>query len=104
MCIRVDANGCGDGEDTHVSVYAYLMKGRNDDNLSWPFEEEVTITLLNQLADGNHHTRSVSFPDNEASRKVVSSEMAITGYGFSKFITHSRLDIHYLKDDCQLSN
>ena len=30
MCIRVDANGDG---DTRVSVYAYLMKGKNDNNL-----------------------------------------------------------------------
>ena len=49
MCIKVDADGNDDGAGTHVSVYAYLMRGRNDDNLSWPFTGEVTITLLNQL-------------------------------------------------------
>ena len=101
MCIRVDANGCGDAAGTHVSVYAYLMKGRNDDNLPWPFTGEVTITLLNQLADKNHHTYTVSFPqDDEASRRVVDDERARAGYGFSTFISHSRLDAQYLKDDC----
>ena len=41
-----------------ISVLASLMKGRNDENSSWPFTGEVTITLLNQLEDENHHTRS----------------------------------------------
>ena len=36
MCISVNANGNGDGKGTHVSVYAYLMKGENDDLLTWP--------------------------------------------------------------------
>ena len=30
MCIKVDTNRSGDNADTHVSVYAYPMKGRND--------------------------------------------------------------------------
>ena len=107
MCIRVDANGYDDAPDTHVSVYVYLTKGMNDDNLSWPFTGEVTITLLNQLADENHHTRSVSFPqDHQASRRVVRSERSSKGYGWSKFISHDKLDFdatlncQYLKDDC----
>ena len=62
MCIKVDADGFDDGTDTYVSVFAYLMKGKNDDNLPWPFTGEVTITLLNQLADKNHYTDTVTFP------------------------------------------
>ena len=101
MCVSVNANGDGDAADTHVSVFAYLMKGRNDDTLPWPFPEKVTFTLLNQLGDNNHHTRTVSFPpDDETSRRVVYGERACAGYGFSTFITHSRLDAQYLKDDC----
>ena len=49
MCVSVNANGNGDAADTHVSVFAYLMKGRNDDTLPWPFPEKVTFTRLNQL-------------------------------------------------------
>ena len=107
MCIRVDANGFGEGAGTHVSVFVYLMRGKNDDNLPWPFTGEVTITLLNQLADKNHYTDKVSFPqDHEASRRVVSSEWFPRGYELRKFIPHNRLDrdaaknCHYLKDDC----
>ena len=107
MCIRVDANGCGDSAGAHVSVYVYLMKGRNDDNLPWPFTEEVTITPFNQLEDENHYRRSVSFPqDYEASRRVVSGERAPRGYALAKFISHKELNFdaalnrQYLKDDC----
>ena len=37
MCLAVDANGFGDGSNTHVSVTARLMAGENDNNLKWPF-------------------------------------------------------------------
>ena len=110
MCVRVDANGSvrSDAADTHVSVYVYLMKGRNDDNLPWPFTGEVTITLLNQLEDENHHTDAVTFPqdteDSDVSGRVVDSERAPTGYGWHKFISHNQLEVvensQYLKDDC----
>ncbi len=46
MCLAVDANGWGT-EGTHVSVYVCLMKGDNDDSLSWPFTGTVTVELLN---------------------------------------------------------
>ena len=108
MRIRVDANGCLDGAGTHVSVSAYLMQGRNDDILEWPFTGKVTFTLLNQLADKNHYTATTaSFPqDHKASRRVVDDEMATTGYGQPTFISHYQLrhdvmkNCQYLKDDC----
>ena len=107
MCIRVDANGNGGGEGTHVSVFACLMKGDNDDSLTWPFTGSVTFELLNQLEDKNHHTRNTGpFPaDNEqASGRVVKGERGIGG-GTTKFIPHTTLDYNsdkncqYLKDD-----
>ena len=112
MCIEVDANGeddanAEDGNDegagTHVSVYAYLMRGRNDDNLPWPFTGEVTIALLNQLEDKNHHTYTVTFlHSNDLSKRVVNSDRASTGYGMPEFISHDKLtakNYQYLKDD-----
>ena len=106
MCIKVYADGCGDAAGTCVSVGAYLMKGRNDDNLPWPFTGEVTITLHNQLGDKNHYMGTISFPqNNESSRRVVEGELASNGYGRPKFIPHTQLDAQrkncqYLKDDC----
>ena len=109
MCIRVDANGCGAGEGTHISVFAYLMCGKNDDNLSWPFTGKVTTTLLNQLEDKNHHTKAVEFPQEVHTKvnvRVVNSDRAHSGYARSEFISHNQLDYdaeqncQYLKDDC----
>ena len=108
ICMRVDANGNDEGENTYVSVYACLMKGRNDDNLPWPFTGEVTVTLLNQLEDENHHTDTVSFPEDsdETNERVVDDERAAEGYGWDEFISHDELDFdaennrQYLKDDC----
>ena len=85
MCVRVYANGDGDAAGTHVSVFGSLMKGRNEDNLPWPFTGKVTITLLNQLTDENHYTASFS-QDHMASRRVVSGEMTTTGYAWTAYI------------------
>ena len=105
MCVRVHANGIGDGEGTHVSVYAYLMKGDNDDSLSWPFTGTVTIELLNQLEDKNHHKKAIAFTAGyRSSQRVVNGEKG-TGSGYHKYISHTDLDYNaskntqYLKDD-----
>ena len=108
MCIYVDANGGGEYEGTHISVYACLMRGKNDDNLSWPFRGEVTITLLNQLEDRNHYKRLIVYRrdlDDESNRRVM-DRYAGQGYGWPGFISHDRLgydaeqNCQYLKEDC----
>ena len=106
MCIRVDANGSGGGQGTHVSVYACLMKGDNDDSLTWPFTGSVTFELLNQLEDKNHHTYTTGpFPADKEhiSARVVKGERG-RGWGID-LIPHTKLDYNpakncqYLKDD-----
>ena len=54
----------GDGKGTHVSVYAYLMRGEFDDHLKWPFQGHVTVAMLNQLED-NHHATKIEFTDTK---------------------------------------
>ncbi len=105
MGINVDANGDGDGKGTHVSVFACLMKGDNDDSLSWPFTGTVTVELLNQLEDKNHLKETIPFTeDDECSQRVVDCERGL-GLGRPKFISHADLahkpltNTQYLKDD-----
>ncbi|XP_064399369.1 TNF receptor-associated factor 4-like isoform X3 [Halichondria panicea] len=105
MCILVYANGLGDGEGTHVTVAAHLMKGDNDDSLSWPFTGRVTVELLNQLEDKNHYKDTTTFPaDGVYSQRVVDGERG-EGWGWRKFISHADLahkpltNTQYLKDD-----
>ncbi len=105
MCLIVDANGDGNGKGTHVSVFACLMKGDNDDSLSWPFTGTVTIELLNQLEDKKHLKETIQFTENdECSQRVVDCERGL-GLGRPKFISHADLahkpltNTQYLKDD-----
>ena len=105
----VYVNGQGTAKGTHVSVYACLMQGEFDNHLSWPFRGEITIQLLNQLADRNHATGMVRFtertPDVYTCR-VNCDERAEKGWGQLKFIAHADLGYNsvknrqYLKDDC----
>ena len=106
MCLCVHANGSGAGEGTHVSVYLHLMKGENDDALTWPFRYKCTFTLLNQLRDEGHHERTLNFPEDEKEcvSRVLSGEKG-GGWGLAQFIAHTKLDLQeekqcqYLKDD-----
>ena len=98
MCIRIDANGCGDGKGTHVSVYTKPLKGRYDNQLHWPFLGIVTVELLNQLGDDNHHRMDNNF--------IASNNMRVGSIrGHFKFLPHSSLghnpatNSQYLLDD-----
>ena len=108
MCIKVFANGCGDGKGTHLSESACLMQGPCDDVLLWPFQGTITIQLLNQLEERNHHTRTIDFTattDPTAINRVTSGERAGIGCGIQTFLPHTQLDLNskgncqYLKDD-----
>ncbi len=106
MCLSIEANGNDVFSGTHVSVYAHLLKGDHDNTLTWPFTGSVTFELLNQLEDKNHHKRTVIFPaDREASKRVVGSKKALSGWGIPMFIPHTALNYNastntqYLKDD-----
>ena len=104
MCLRVDANGNGDGQGTHVSVFVYLMQGDNDDNLKWPFKGTIKVSLLNQLEDGQHHTKEVWSLSHtvckNADRRVIEGERAVDGWGLQEFIPQE--DISYSGDkNCQ---
>ena len=96
MCLNVDANGYGDGEGTHVSVFTYLMRGDNDDHLKWPFKGTIKVTLLNQLEDGQHHTQQLWSPDSDvdenARKRVTEGARASSANGTHKFIPHEDLD------------
>ena len=107
MCISVYANGIAEGHGTHVSVYASLMKGENDNHLPWPFTGKVTFELLNQLEDNNHYSKDITFPsNNKASQRVKNDEISSNALGLPCYVFHSALGFNrernrqFLKDDC----
>ncbi len=73
------------GSGTHVSVEMCLMKGANDNYLTWPFIGTVTFELLNQLRDRGHHKGTFTFPQTHpASQRVTEDEMASVGFGIDQ--------------------
>ena len=105
MCLEVYPNGNCDYEHSYVSVFAYLMKGDNDDSLTWPFTGTVTFELLNQLEDENHHKKTARFRGCELIGDRVMNDGIGLGGGITKFISHTDLEYQhdkncqYLKDD-----
>ena len=91
LCIKVYTNGLGNGYGTHISVFAYLMCGENDDHLPWPFTGTVEIELLNQLNDNWHHSMTNTDFDSARGKRVLDGNRAKKGYGHIKCITHSAL-------------
>ena len=99
MRVCVDANGVGDGEGTHVSVFTNLLEGRYDNQLHWPFLGTVTYELLNQLGDDNHYKKDITYDASDNIIRVGSSR------GYHEFLPHSSLghnpatNTQYLVDD-----
>ena len=96
MCLSVDASVDASVLNNHVSVYIYLMRGDNDDNLKWPFKGTITVSLLNQLHDGQHCTRLTWSPDidipDDSSGRVTGRAMAEDGWR-TPFIYHHDLSV-----------
>ena len=109
MCLCVYVNGNGDAEGTHVSVFTYMMRGANYDNLQWPFKGTIKVSLLNQLEDGQHLTEELWLPDDDVpentSGRVTEGERAVEAWGLEDFISYQDLsysranNCQYLKDD-----
>ena len=64
MCLRVDANGNGDDNGTHLSVFVSLMQGEFVDQLKWPFRGKIQIKLVNQEKDRDHVVKTVKFTES----------------------------------------
>lgn len=57
MAIKVYPGGRGLYKGTVVSVNVKIKEGKFDAQLKWPYVGDVTVTLLNQLEDKNHHSK-----------------------------------------------
>ena len=93
LCVKVYANGKAAGHTSHISVVVHIMRGENDNNLSWPFMGEITLEILNQDEDRYHHTKILKFPCKLCSEnaQTITGECNTNGYGYQKFIPHHAL-------------
>ena len=90
MCLRVCANGYNDAKDTHISVYATVMAGDNDDRLQWPFVGDVILELVNWRKDKGHHSRTLSIGVVCGLDKVTEGTAGMS-FGLPQFVSHSCL-------------
>ncbi|XP_065900851.1 TNF receptor-associated factor 4-like [Dysidea avara] len=107
MCLYVTPAGSGDGKDTHLSMYLYLMKGPYDDELTWPLRGKFEVKLLNQISDCEHYLVTLVYDDkckDDIAGRVIDGDRP-RGWGHHKFISNEDLHMvthtcQYLKDDC----
>ena len=103
LCLNVCANGTVSGKGSHLSIFAYIMKGQHDDRLQWPFTGTIIIELLNWLEDKGHYKKTLPIDTNDRFVRVTKGEYGKnTGYG--QFISQSSLNSstnpQYLYQDC----
>ena len=104
LCLTVDANGRCSGKGSHLSIYAYIMKGQHDDRLQWPFTGTIIIELLNWLEDKEHYKKTLTIDTNNNFVRVTEGEFG-NNYGYYQFISHSSLtssatNTRYFYQDC----
>ncbi|MGH0163101.1 UNVERIFIED_CONTAM: hypothetical protein FKN15_066451 [Acipenser sinensis] len=99
MCMRIYLNGDGTGRGSHLSLFFVVMRGQSDALLKWPFNQKVTLMLLNQ--NNREHIIDAFRPDvTSSSFQRPVSEMNIAS-GCPLFCPLLRLDAKnsYIRDD-----
>ena len=98
LCLRLYLNGTGSGKGTHLSFYFSVMKGEYDDTLSWPFQQRVTLMLLDQ--EKRKNIVGDFRPDPSWNNFQQPKERTNLGAGFPKFAPLSVLrDPRYVRND-----
>ena len=91
------------GHGTHVAVFVYSVKGDHDDILKFPARFTITLELLNQHRDQDHHRRHIQC---EVTRERIGNKHNSCIGSDSIFILHLFLEwdackqTQYLKNDC----
>ena len=96
LILMVQANGGDKYTGTHVSVFVCLMKGENDDILTWPLTCDITIQLLNWREDKGHVETILAFNDSkriECRKRVMEGIASNHALGCGSFVSHS--DLYY---------
>ena len=98
MRVRIYLNGDGIGKGTHISLFFAVMRGEYDAILRWPFQQKVTLMLLDQ--NNVEHAIDAFRPDrNSSSFQRPRREVNIAS-GCPTFCSLSELHNHaYVKDD-----
>ena len=104
LALGVVVNGWGVGKGSHVSVFLFLLRGEYDNNLSWPFQADIKLQLVNQMQDSLHKEVTISTLNESDAAGRVRNKNAACLKEFPMFISHDALfdeheNIQYLKHD-----
>ena len=92
MCLNVFVNGIGKGKNSHVSVFANLMKGDLDSELEWPFQGEIIVGL--RLESEDDIIKALVFGPKspaKATQRVTEGDMNEFGQGEAQFVHYSKI-------------
>ena len=101
--LKVYPNGLKMGKDSHLSVYAYIMQGENDDSLQWPLSADIEIELLKFDSDEGHHSQVLYLPGDGFCHQVTDRVRSAWAHGIEQFASHSFIFHHsseYVSDGC----
>lgn len=111
MSIAICPNG-NPVQNTHLSVFVYLLRGNNDDLLPWPFQKKVVFILVDQQDDLTlrKNINAAIYPkkmphskESAFAKPKRSSYRNAKGFGYNNFISHVDLQKRlYIRDDAIL--
>ena len=93
MAVSVRPETSEDGRK-RVSVSVKLLKGENDESLSWPFLGKVSIAILNQLHDDEHIKQAVNINDGQPEQIYRLCNLSALALAYNPI-----RNTQYLKDD-----
>ena len=113
LSLYVYPNGRDKWKNKYVSMFVHLMKGDNDNNLSFPFRGDILVQIVNWRENKSHAERLVEFnekTDREYGARVTGlvgflSGIQYRGCGFPNFLSHKFLkfdesrNTQYVSDD-----
>lgn len=102
FCARLYLNGDGMGKGKYMSLFFVLMKSEFDNLLQWPFERNVSFTLLNQENSDHNIKETFHTEANSSSFKKPIKQMNIAS-GCPFFVAQDKLKkagSGFIKDDC----
>ena len=84
--------GYGAGVITNnISVYVYVTRGEYDDELQWPCQLGIEVSLLNQNDDGDKVTKIFNIQAKKGDQNCYD--------GYQRFIKERNAQ-RYVKDNC----
>ena len=91
--------GTSHGKGTYMSLYIKICNGPHDDDINWPFQQIISLEVLDLTGGGQHDLKTiVPGDDPECWQKPVDN----LPRGYPKFIAHTDLNsknCRFLVDD-----